>query len=241
MAMASLQMIRGDVNVSELHRWMGQRRLVDTDYAMHCLLVESFGTGLAPKPFRLLLPRAGGLGTLYGYASGDAGSLRQASGMFACPLQSRIIPANSLDDKPMPSEWRLGRQLGFEVRVRPVVRRSRNAQWRPGKECDVFLLEASRHARGEMPNSREAVYIDWLTRQFEVRRGARLVSNRTRMVSFQRSRAVLRPGRRHTEGPDAVMRGVLTITDAAAFSSFLARGIGRHRAYGYGMLLLRPA
>ena len=37
------------------------------------------------------------------------------------------------------------------------------------------------------------------------------------------------------------MRGILTITDAAAFSNLLARGVGRHRAYGYGMLLLRPA
>lgn len=234
-------MIRADVNVSELHRWMGGRRLQDTDYAMHCLLAESFGTELAPKPFRLLLPRGGGWGTLYGYASGGAGSLRQASGMFACPLQSRIIPADSLDDKPMPSEWRLGRQLGFEVRVRPVVRRSRNAAWRPGKECDAFLLEAKRHARGEMPYGREAVYIDWLARQFERHRGARLDPERTRMVAFQRSRAVRKPGARLTEGPDAVMRGVLTITDPGAFSNLLARGVGRHRAYGYGMLLLRPA
>ena len=46
---------------------------------------------------------------------------------------------------------------------------------------------------------------------------------------------------RYSEGPDAVMRGVLTITDPDAFSSLLASGIGRHRAYGYGMLLLRPA
>ena len=238
--MVPLQMIRGDVNVLELHRWMGRRRLFDTDYAMHCLLAECFGTGLAPKPFRLLFPRDGSWGTLYGYAAGNAGSLRQASGMFACPLQSRIIPANSLDDKPMPSEWRLGRQLGFEVRVRPIVRRSRNAGWRPGKECDVFLLEANRHAKGEMPFSREAVYVDWLARQFERRRGARLDSDRTKMLSFQRTRAFRKPGARLTEGPDAVMRGVLTITDPDAFSNLLARGVGRHRAYGYGMLLLRP-
>ena len=59
--------------------------------------------------------------------------------------------------------------------------------------------------------------------------------------SFQRTRAVRKLRARHSEGPDAVMRGVLTITDAAAFTALLAQGIGRHRAYGYGMLLLRPA
>ena len=36
------------------------------------------------------------------------------------------------------------------------------------------------------------------------------------------------------------MSGALTITDGEKFAQLLARGIGRHRAYGYGMLLLRP-
>ena len=36
------------------------------------------------------------------------------------------------------------------------------------------------------------------------------------------------------------MRGTLTITDPVEFGSLLANGIGRHKAYGYGMLLLRP-
>ena len=39
---------------------------------------------------------------------------------------------------------------------------------------------------------------------------------------------------------DAVFEGTLRITDAAAFTSLLARGVGRHRAFGFGMLLLRP-
>jgi CRISPR system Cascade subunit CasE len=58
------------------------------------------------------------------------------------------------------------------------------------------------------------------------------------LVSFQRTR-VQRGGRR-IEGPDAVVHGTLTITDPTAFAALLARGVGRHRSYGYGMLLLRP-
>jgi CRISPR system Cascade subunit CasE len=50
---------------------------------------------------------------------------------------------------------------------------------------------------------------------------------------------VQRNGRR-IEGPDAVVHGTLTITDPVAFAGLLARGVGRHRSYGYGMLLLRP-
>jgi len=35
--------------------------------------------------------------------------------------------------------------------------------------------------------------------------------------------------------------GVLQVRDSAAFAALLARGIGRHRAFGFGMLLLKPA
>jgi CRISPR system Cascade subunit CasE len=38
-----------------------------------------------------------------------------------------------------------------------------------------------------------------------------------------------------------VFSGLLQVEDAAAFTALLARGIGRHRAFGFGMLLLKPA
>ena len=34
------------------------------------------------------------------------------------------------------------------------------------------------------------------------------------------------------------MAGTLTVADRHAFAQMLARGIGRHAAFGYGMLLL---
>ena len=58
---------------------------------------------------------------------------------------------------------------------------------------------------------------------------------------FQRVRTVRKLHTRASEGPHAVMRGSLTIADPSAFSRMLAQGVGRHKAYGYGMLLLRPA
>ncbi|MFG1332515.1 type I-E CRISPR-associated protein Cas6/Cse3/CasE [Xanthobacter autotrophicus] len=41
-------------------------------------------------------------------------------------------------------------------------------------------------------------------------------------------------------GHSAVLVGTLTVRDAQAFAALLARGVGRHRAFGYGMLLLSP-
>ena len=58
---------------------------------------------------------------------------------------------------------------------------------------------------------------------------------------FRRARAFRKLNERHSEGPDAVMRGIFTVAEPEAFAGLLSRGIGRHRSYGYGMLLLRPA
>ena len=253
----ALQMVRAAINVREFQRWMGSRHLQDPDHAMHCLLTECFGD-LAPKPFRLITPRAGSFGSLYGYGQADADALREAVGIYADPLQGRAIPADQLDSKPMPSQWQTGKRLGFDVRIRPVVRLLRNSSVRtgsptavrgfrgggdrPGKECDAFQWEAMQHqGRGGMERKREHVYAEWLSAQLDRRGGASLDLERTKLVSFQRTRAIRKLDARRSEGPDAVMRGVLTITDAEAFSNMLARGVGRHRAYGYGMFLLRPA
>ena len=234
-----LQMMRAEIGVRDFQRWMGMRRLQDPDHGMHCLLTECLGRDLAPRPFRAIFPRGGSRGCLYGYGSVGADDLREAVGAYADPLQCRIIPPYSIDSKPMPAEWAAGKRLGFEVRVRPIVRRTDKADTRPGKEWDAFQLEAEQHPKGEMARSREEVYIDWLRKQFDGRGGATL--EWATLASFQRTRAFRKLRSRYSEGPDAVMRGILTVTDSAAFANLLARGIGRHRAYGYGMLLLRPA
>lgn len=250
---APLQLVRADIRVRDFQRWMGIKRLQDADHAMHCLLTECFGD-LAPKPFRLIVPRGASCGVLYGYEHAEADALREAASIYADPLQAKILPGHTINSKPMPMEWRAGKRLGFEARIRPIVRLEKDTSripagvqrcfkeggLRPGKECDAFLWEAIKHPEMDaMRRSREEVYTEWLSRQFDRRGGARLESAALR--SFQRTRAVRKLHARHSEGPDAIMQGILTITDADAFTSLLTQGIGRHRAYGYGMLLLRPA
>ena len=239
LATGTLQMIRAEVSVGDFQRWMGTRRLQDPDHAMHCLLTECFGD-LAPKPFRLIVPRGGSTGCLYGYGPADSGALRDAASICADPLQSRILPTHTMDSKPMPLQWRKGKRLGFEVRVRPIVRKSRGSG-NEEAERDIFQVKAETFPRAEMPYSREQVYTEWLSDKLESKGGARLEPEKTTLAAFQRTRAVRKLHYRDTEGPEALMRGILTVTDSDAFTNLLAQGIGRHRAYGYGMLLLRPA
>jgi CRISPR system Cascade subunit CasE len=250
----TLQMIRAEISVRDFQRWMGTKRLQDPDHAMHCLLTECFGR-LAPKPFRLIVPHRASTGVLYGYGQASADDLRETSAICADPLQTRILPAGGMDSKPMPSVWQEGKPLGFEIRIRPVVRLERDTSripsglqrrfkeggLRPGKECDAFLYEAIKHPeKGGMKRPREEVYAEWLSGQIDRKGGATLEADKAKLVSFQRTHAVRKLHARHSEGPDAVMRGVLTVTDPEAFVALLSHGIGRHRSYGYGMMLLHP-
>ena len=238
-----LQMIRAEIDMRSFQRWAGSRRMMsrnafDEGYAMHCLLTESFGE-LAPKPFRLITPRRRALcGVLYGYGYAGEDALREASSLYADPLQCAALQVDGLKSKPMPVAWRSGQRLGFEVLSRPTIRRSKRAASHPGTEWDAFLWEAIQHSKGGMKRSREDVYTEWLREQFRRRGGAQL--EQVSLNSFQRTRVIRKRGSRPIEGPDAVMSGALTVTDADEFAELLARGIGRHRAYGYGMLLLRP-
>ena len=236
-----LYMIRAELDLAAFHRWAGGRRIFgghvfDEGFAMHKLLVESFGDS-APKPFRIIAPRGSTCGSLYGYSEADADALRDASDRYACPLQAKILPPERIDAKRMPAEWDAGRRLGFEILTRPVVRGGRVPGGKP-QERDAFIA-ALPQCKDECADlTREAAYADWLAARLE-RGGARL--EEARLASFRRTRAVRRVGRAASEGPHAVMRGTLTITDAARFGGMLAGGVGRHKAYGYGMLLLRPA
>jgi CRISPR system Cascade subunit CasE len=89
------------------------------------------------------------------------------------------------------------------------------------------------------------VYADWLKRQFE----AVADLHEVHMTEFSLSTVVRRVAthaeggrpKRPVQGPDAVFTGVLQVRDPAAFAALVVRGIGRHRAFGFGMLLLKPA
>ena len=247
----ALQMVNIDFNTNEFFYWMGRRCLQDNDHAMHCLLTECFGD-IAPKPFRLLLPDNGVKGYVYGYTHTTADDLKEAIETFAEPTQSSILSIDSIKGKTMPEQWRVGRKLGFEVRIRPVVRLQKDVSkipddvqrsfdkggLRPGKECDAFIYEVIKS--GCKKHRREDVYIDWLDKQFDRMGGAVLDKRGTSMIQCNRGKAYRKKYTRHTEGIDAVMRGALTVSDSYAFNEMLSRGIGRHRSYGYGMMQLKP-
>lgn len=248
--MNALHLIRVPVKRKELVQWAGDRGWArqrgrsfsfDSGRALHHLLTEVFGPRVL-QPFRWLLPPRAAAGSLYAYSAKEAQVLQEAVRTQAWPEHLLALEAKRLAGKPMPGEWREGQRIGFDLLVRPVRRMRVSAQTptgipvgvKKGSEVDAYWLKCLREPEGE--HNRESVYLDWLSERFGG--AAKLDRDATRMKRHQRTRVAR--GKGSAEGPDAVFHGTLCVQDPVSFRRLLAGGVGRHRAYGYGMLLLRP-
>lgn len=234
-----LHLIHLRPNLNRLLPWAQRQGLIpdrgqgDLGYAFHAALRAVFDD-LAPQPFSYRAGQGLLAYSTHAEAMQEAVSLTtpEVADMLGLDATSQ---APGLLIRPFPQYWKAGKLLAFEVRARPVVRKD-------DKELDAFLSAVQR-----MPDtvlSREAVYADWLKRQFE---GAAEL-HEVGMIEFKLS-TVLRRGslsaegvrpKRPLQGPDAVFTGVLQVIDGDVFAALLTRGIGRHRAFGFGMLLLKP-
>lgn len=246
-------MAEGDLHMLQLRLDSGRlaalgRRLrlpshhLDPGYLVHCLLGGLFGDD-APSPFALGGTHGRTLEVL-AYARRDGRALADHAQHFARPEDYAACDWASLATKPMPSRWKPGARVRFRLRACPVVRlASAGARHRKGAEVDAFLARCWAVGEGK-PVDRATTYVDWLGAQLDRRGGATL--RRARVEAFQRQRFLRRDHgtqrKSHAvERPDVIFDGEVELTDGAAFSALLGRGIGRHRSFGFGMLLLRPA
>nr|WP_321510317.1 type I-E CRISPR-associated protein Cas6/Cse3/CasE [uncultured Celeribacter sp.] len=243
----SLHLVELPLNLPELHGWTAKRGLdkagqakglYDEGLALHHLLGEVFGPAVL-QPFRLMVPPRATSATLYAYSTEPADSLIQTAVTVTAPSERALLALDQIRSLPRPEEsWHTGQRLGFDLRLRPVVRlasalKTDRKHFAKGAEIDAFLADT---LRNDQTRTREDVYLDWLDARLSP--VAELKRDTARLHQFQRQ-TVLRGGQR-LDGPDAIIHGTLTLRDPKGFADLLAHGVGRHRAYGYGMLLLRP-
>ena len=256
-------MIHVPFDMRAFHRWAGEHGLVrrgafDNGFALHVLLSGLFGRA-AMQPFRLFASERRRAASLYAYTDVDGGSLQRTARDVGTPDCLSVLDPAKLRSKAVPEIFEPGRRLGFDVRVRPVWRLRCNLRdpqsgrvLSPGAELDAFRVAAIRRfpdgwnvklgngspeGGGTMRGKRDEIYAEWLVERLDG--AASVESGECRLAAFQRSRTVRGNGS-GPEGPDATLHGTLTVRDADAFARLLRKGVGRHKAYGYGMLLLRP-
>lgn len=171
-----------------------------------------------------------------------ATSLCDLAAAVATPDALAVLDPARLRARPMPARFGTGRRLGFDLRVRPVRRLGRSLvdpqsdrRFAKGAEVDAFRFEALQHGTAR-ERDRGRVYADWLAERF----GEAVGIETCRLSPFSRSRATRGDGR-GPNGPDATLLGTLAVKDPAVFARLVRKGVGRHKPYGYGMILLRAA
>lgn len=243
----SLFLLSAPLRPSALALWAGERGWTrpnggefDAGRALHHLLSESFGKG-ALQPFRLMIPRRRDTGRLYAYAATDAANLRDMAAAIAPPEALAVLDPASLRAKPMPG-FQPGQRLGVDMLARPVRRlRQPLGRFGAGDEIDAWLHQRLRANPEADPDpgarhDRSPAYLDWLAERLSGA-GAELDRAASRVAAIQRRRVAR--GGKVIEGPEVGFHATVTIRDPQAFRTALARGLGRHCAYGYGMMLLR--
>ena len=213
-------------------------REVDEGYLAHVVLRELWQEG-APVPF--VLRGSGRCVDAWGYSRWDAARLVDQAASFGDPsLVAAVAEISAIASRPMPT-FEAGRRLGFEVRACPVVRlASGRSGHRRGAEIDAFLARC--FAAGDGSVSREDVYRDWLMRHLAPATKSGMTVARVEVRGVSRVRLVRRThgeSRRSSriERPDVRFAGEVIVTDGSRLLEYLAHGVGRHRAFGFGALM----
>ena len=238
--------------MSELHLWrlaidparlaaVGRSQRIpaaddDQGYTVHALLCGLFGRTAAPKPWFFAQRDC----VVWAYAPTSLDAERAA---LADPLYHATVDWSQSASRPVPL-LEPGRHLDFTVRVCPVVRHGGRGD-AAASEHDVLLWQARRQHVPVGSLDPVAVYGEWLrARAWPATAGARLLSHH--VVGWRKPHpAGVSAWRGRGDGglrlPDVTCSGTVEVTDTQAWMQQLARGLGRHRAFGYGMLLIRPA
>lgn len=245
MSVAPLYLMHTQPDPQRLAAWAIRHSLWDSQgdlgYALHALLRAAFGAN-GPQPFRYLDSEQG----LLAYTRLSATELMQhaaladpevAAALGLGPTQQHA----GMNARLFPTQWAAGHTLGFEVRVRPVIREGKTR-----RELDAFLSAVEKSNGAAL--DRNAIYVQWLRDLFTRQGGAEIlnatvtgyqrlgVTRRTQITNAEEHR------RSHlVSGPDAMLVGQLRVSDSVAFGQLIANGVGRHKAFGFGLLLLRSA
>ena len=264
--MSDLFMLRYVISDSALARFLHVHHFLtrnghealpqDRGYQLHAYLTAA--VGVTPRPFSDEGSH-NGMTTVLAYATSIPTAQDPA---WPVTIDHKLVPASALA---------VGTTLGFQVRCMPMLRTRTprtaaspaDSSWqaltavaggapaidaagvsteRRSREVDAYT-----HAQdaGDA-RSREDVYQAWLAVQVQphgLTLGACALHQFQVTALLRRTQLAAgapRSGRRIMR-PDAVITGRLQVTDTTACRAFLARGVGRHLAFGFGMLKLRPA
>ena len=230
--MKDLHLLRIPVDAPRLLRFASEYGITQEDealgYTLHAWFEALFGDH-APKPFRYFERR----NEVLAYAMQGSAMLLEHAQAFASPQAWAALHAADVASKPMPAAWRADQRVRLEVLTCPVSRKG-------DEEKDLYLRALDR--LGDKAPSRAEVYQVWFSKQW----GTAVHFDQVELLGMSARNRLLRRARNGTnrlcliERPQALFGADAVITNPERFSEMLVRGLGRHRAFGFGMVLLSP-
>ncbi len=216
----------------------------DTGLLLHHCLSALFGKA-ALQPFWLAPSLSDRSSIVLGYSAEPAAVLEARARLDASPELHQAVQWDRLASKEMPATFAKGTTLGYTIRYCPVTRLASDREFadgttfKRGSEIDVWLHRRL-SAAGELTLARAPIYQEWFSDRLA---GAANIDsfqmNSFKRVSLARKTHSSKRTTRRLERPAVEATGELTVAEPEKFCQLLARGVGRHRAFGFGMLLLR--
>ncbi|ELO4848213.1 type I-E CRISPR-associated protein Cas6/Cse3/CasE [Escherichia coli] len=162
----------------------------------------------------------------------------ELQGAFRFFVLSQERPAESetftIECRSFVPELRTGQQLCFNLRANPTICKA-------GKRQDL-LMEAKRQVRGLAEGSdvwlhQQQAALDWLAAQGE-RSGFTLLD--TSVDAYRQQQLRRENSRQLIQFSSVDYTGMLTVTDPGLFLQRLSQGYGKSRAFGCGLMLIKP-
>ncbi|MBB4210858.1 CRISPR-associated Cse3 family protein [Rhodothalassium salexigens DSM 2132] len=168
---------------------------------------------------------------------------------FSARAPRRASDLVTVDEpKLLDVTWRTGQRLAFSLRANPTVAR-RDGKGRRGKRHDVIMdalrpIERGKDRRTARPNLERERGLAWLSARAE-RCGFALETDVngtpcTQVDGYRQHVIKRRKGRRAVLS-SLDFDGLLRITAPQVFAAALCQGVGPAKAFGCGLLLVRPA
>lgn len=221
-----------------IRRPVFSRLPVDIGYLIHCALKELFNER-APSPFEIMGTEEGVTEVL---AYSDCSHIELLDSIRPDSpegLKSAIRKGN-FSSRRMPLVFPRGKLFSYRIRICPVIRKARGSGKRAGSEVDVFLAEAERIGVKEGLDRYE-IYRKWFESKMV---GKKCVDIHSVRISEMKLDKMLRRGRERQAQtlvrPNVVFQGIGKVAEPDSFRDLVRNGFGRHKAFGFGMLLLKP-
>src|ERR1700730_2368617 len=207
----------------------------DIDMLIKSTLTEAFA-GAVVRPWSLHR-QSGPVATIIGYSTIPVADVDRRLGLALPAIRTAIKSVYGHSLPPLAS----GEAFRFSVRLCPTIRVTPSKdKSHPHGEIDAFLVDVQ---RGETNIEREGVSGRCLIERLKGASVERAKLTRLRLEQMSRPhRGASAPasGVAQRVVPDAVLEGVLTVSDPTVFTQILMTGVGRQRAFGRGYVRLEP-